>query len=116
MQVMHVHMLDCVRQFPGHGEGLPEAAHPIGRGIAAKIAGEDAHQLSESGPAQGPQQSAQHAQRLPVEVFGQVHHRRADLLVHRMHGRVRRLAQGPDLKREAAFLERQDFLGDECLR
>ena len=57
-----------------------------GSEVAVEIAPEDPQQRPDSRLPQAPEEAAKDAQRLPVKVLGEVADRRADCLVHGMHG------------------------------
>ncbi len=115
VQVMHVDVPNVGRHLPRHDEGLPQAARPVRGEVALEIGPERAHEPAETGPAQREEHAAQHAQRLLVEIFRQIGHRRLDPAVHRVNRFLGRVPQRPDFEVEPAILQGQDFLRDEGL-
>jgi hypothetical protein len=112
VQEVRVQAIDAGRQLGGKHQRLAEAADAIGRGVAAQVAEpERTQRLARADFPPG----AQHPQWLEQEIFGQVKHRRTDLIVHCVPARVGRTAQRDDQDLQAAALERRDFLCDERL-
>ncbi len=107
---------DVARQLGGQNQRLPEAADAVAGRIAPQIA-----------PPRGagstvPRQPARtaprtpDAQRLVVEVLGQVGDGRTDFGVDRVRLAVGRMAQRKEREADAALLERVQLLRDEGLR
>ena len=111
-----VQPVDVLRQLGGEHQRLSEAAHAARRRIAAQVAQPQLAngRIGRAAPAFQP--GANDAQRLAMQILGQVTHARANLVVHRMAPPIGRPAQRHDEDVEAAALERGDLLGDEGFR
>jgi hypothetical protein len=104
-----------LRQLRHHDAGLAETPRAVGRRVAQQVL----DPLPECAPIAATQACfqprPQHAQRLLIEIFRQIADPRRDLAMHGVHVLVGRKAQGDDVDREPALLQRADLLRDKRL-
>ena len=101
--------------FGSQHQGLAETANPVGGAVAAQVAPPQPPRrtVARQPPRRLP--AAQQAQRLLVEIFGQIQNRRANFAVDRVGRRVGRPAQRDNADIEPAFFERANLLRDKGL-
>ena len=116
MQKMCVNMADVVRQLGCQHQCLAEAADAIRSRFAFQVGKPGAQRRGVSGQSARLQPAAPNPGQFPMQVFGEIEQRRADLAMDRMDRSVRGMTQRNDQDLEPAALEGQNLLSDEGFR
>ena len=96
MQKVCVNMADVVRQLGRQHQCLAEAANAVRGRIAFQVGKPGSQRRGVSGQPARLQPAAPNPSQFPMQVFGEIEQRRADLAMDRMDRSVRRMTQRND--------------------
>lgn len=110
---MRMQVRDIERQLARQDQRLPKAPRSAGSRVSPQITQPLSKDAPICAPLPHPPPCAKHAQGFLVQILGKILHWRADLRMHRMHPRIRWMAEGKYQNIESALLEGGDLLGNE---